>query len=367
MRPIRLLFWVFLLVPVLAGAGELRYPQFPPLPRPPRDADNPPTPARRNLGAELFFDTRLSGSGSTACNNCHVYNTNWQDNLVKPRPDTSQGTEFFTLPFNTDSLLNIVYRPFFFRDGRTSDLGHAFTEPWIEDNQQLGKTRAAAASKLASLLRAHPGYVARFKRAFRQDIRTLEDDAVFALGGKALAIFGRQIVTRESPFDRWNEGRGAISEDAEQGVALFAGKAGCARCHTGPNFTDGSFHNVSTSLPGVDGQRPDEGRARVTGDPTDGGKFLTPTLRQVVTTSPYFHSGAAGTLADVIDHLDADTGLDPNHDGLVGYPLGLTDIEKFQIYAFLKTLRSPPTIARGPVGKICDDAAVAALRTQLPR
>ena len=356
-----------LLVPALARAGELRYPQFPPLPRPPREADNPPTPARRNLGAELFFDTRLSGSGFTACNNCHVYNTNWQDNLVKPRPDTSQGTTFFTLPFNTESLLNIVYRPYFFRDGRHTDIGHAFTEPWIEDNQQLGKTLPLAAVKLASLLRERPGYVARFKRAFRQDIRTLEDEAVFDLAGKALAVFARQIVTRESPFDRWNASRGRISADAEKGIALFTGKAGCARCHTGPNFSDGSFHNVSTSLPGQDGVRPDEGRAQVTGDPADGGKFLTPTLRQVVMTSPYFHSGVAGTLSDVIDHLDADTGLDPNHDPLVGQALGLTAVEKFQIYAFLKTLLSSPTIVRGPTGKICDDAAVAALRAQLPR
>lgn len=366
MSTMRLAACAFLLVPALVLAGELRYPQFPPLPRPPREADNPPTPARRNLGAELFFDARLSGSGFTACNNCHVYNTNWQDNLVKPRPDTSQGTEFFTLPFNTESLLNIAYRPFFFRDGRLTDIGHAFTEPWIEDNQQLGKTRPQAATTLATLLREHPGYVARFTRAFRQNIRTLDDEAVFDLAGKALAVFARQIVTRESPFDRWNAGRGTISDDAEQGIILFTGKAGCAHCHTGPNFSDGSFHNVSTSLPGPGGVRPDEGRARVTGDPADGGKFLTPTLRQVGMTSPYFHSGAAGTLADVIDHLDQDTGLDPNHDPLVGQVLGLTDVEKFQIYSFLKTLRSPPTIVRGPTGKVCDDAALAALRKQLP-
>src|SRR5215813_5877143 len=156
-----------------AAAAELRHPEFPPLPPPPRDPANPPTLVRRHLGAELFFDTRLSGSGFTACNNCHVYNTNWQDNLVKPRPDTSQGTNFFTLPFNTESLINITFRPFFFRDGRTTDLGHAFVEPWIEDNQQLGTTRAAAATKLAGILRAHPGYVMGFRRAFRADIRAL--------------------------------------------------------------------------------------------------------------------------------------------------------------------------------------------------
>src|SRR5882672_3300102 len=145
------------LVAMPACAGALRHPELPPLPRPPRD--------------------------------------------------TGQGTEFFTLPFNTESLLNITFRPAFFRDGRTTDLGHAFTEPWIEDNQQLGTTRAAAATKLAGILRAHLGYVARFQRAFRKDIRALEDDAVFELAGKALAVFARQLVTRQTPFDRWNHGR----------------------------------------------------------------------------------------------------------------------------------------------------------------
>jgi len=364
---VRRLLILCLLLPALAGAGELRYPELPPLGRPPRDKDSPPTPARRNLGAELFFDQRLSGSGFTACNNCHVYNTNWQDNLVKPRPDTSQGTNFFTLPFNTESLLNIVYRPAFFRDGRTDDLGHAFVEPWIEDNQQLGKTRPEAAARLAGLVRTHPGYVARFQRAFRRDIRTLGDEAVFDLAGKALAVFARQLVTRATPFDKWNQGRGKIPEAAEKGVALFAGKAGCARCHNGPNFSDGRFHNVSTSPPDANGIRADEGRARVTGNPEDGGKFLTPTLRQVVTTSPYFHDGSANTLSDVIDHLDSQSGSDPNHDPLVGQPLGLTPDEKFQLYAFLKTLRGPPVVVRGPTGKLCDDAAVEALRAHLPR
>lgn len=350
-----------------AAAKQLRYPQIPPLPKAPRDAGNPPTKARRSLGAELFFDQRLSTSGVTSCNNCHVFNTFFQDNLVKPRPDTSQGTDFFTLPFNTDSLLNIVYRRFFFRDGRTEDLGHSLTEPWIEDNQQLGKTRPEAAARLAAILRGKPGWVSRFRRAFDADIQTLPDEQVFDLAGKALAVFVRQMVTRESPFDKWNQGRGRIAPEAERGVALFVGKARCIGCHLGPNLTDNDFHNISTSPPRQDGTRADEGRARVTGRPEDGGKFLTPTLRQVGMTSPYFHDGSAPTLGDVIAHLDAGAGADPNHDPQVGTPLGLTAAERYELFAFLKTLRSPPTVVRGPQGRLCDDAAVATLRANLPR
>ncbi len=367
LRHIAIALGLLLIVGGAASAGELRYPQLPPLPKVPRDPANPPTPARRNLGAELFFDARLSGSGFTSCNNCHVFNTNWQDNLVKPRPDTSQGATFFTLPFNTDSLLNIAYRPFFFRDGRTQDIGHAFTEPWIEDNQQLGTTRAAAATHLATLLRARPGWVARFQRAFRQDIRRLEDEQVFDLAGKALAAFATGLTTRVTPFDRWNQGRGRIPEAAERGIALFVGKGRCIACHNGPNFTDGTFHNIGTSPPRGDGTRADEGRARVTGLAEDGGKFLTPTLRQVATTAPYFHDGSANTLKDVLDHIDGGATADPNHDPLVTTPLGLTEQEKFDLFSFLQTLRSEQTIVRGPTGKLCDDAAVARLRDQLPQ
>ncbi len=360
---IALVLLVLLVVP--ASARRLRYPQLPPLPAVPVDPANPPTATKRTLGTALFFDARLSGSGTTACTNCHVYNTHFQDNLVKPRPDTSRGQDFFTLKSNTESLLNIAHRKWFFRDGRLKDLGRAMTEPWIEDNQQLGKTRDEAAAHLATILRGKPGYVALFRRAFGKDIDTLADGDVFDLAGKALAVFVRQIVTKPTPFDRWNAYDGTIPEAAERGVALFVGKGGCVGCHFGSNFSDDQFHNVSTSLP-VNGVRPDEGRGRVTGVEHDRGAFLTPTLRQVTMTSPYFHDGSALTLIDVINHLDAHAGDDPNHDAAVGPPLGLTDQEKADLLAFFHTLRAPSTILRGPTGPLCNDAAVAALRAQLP-
>ena len=50
-----------------------------------------------------------------------------------------------------------------------------------------------------------------------------------------------------------------------RGFSLFRGKAMCTSCHSGPLFSDFQFHNVSTSLPGADGTRKDEGRFKVTG------------------------------------------------------------------------------------------------------
>lgn len=58
---------------------------------------------------------------------------------------------------------------------------------------------------------------------------------------------------------------------------------------------------------------------------------------------------------------------DPNHDPLVGTPLGLTEDEKADLSAFLHTLRSPSIVLRGPTGDLCTDADVAALRARLPK
>jgi len=60
-------------------------------------------------------------------------------------------------------------------------------------------------------------------------------------------------------------------------------------CHLGPNFSDGLFHNIGLSRYG----RPDAdlGRYNVTKQPADVGAFKTPTLRNIVKSAPYMHSG----------------------------------------------------------------------------
>ncbi len=232
--------------PTPTAVVSLRYPQFPPMPEPPAEASNLPTMAKLELGTYLFFDPRLSTSGRTACNNCHVFNTSFQDNLVKPRPDTSQGDDFFTLKRNTESLFNIVYRDDFFRDGKVTELAPSLVEPWVEDNQQLGKTHELAAEHLTEILRGIDGYKKLFRDAFDLDIDSADPKEVFDHAGMAFAVWVRQIVSRNSPFDRWNAGDDtAIDESAQRGAAFFVYKAGCLVCHTGPNFTDNKFPNIS--------------------------------------------------------------------------------------------------------------------------
>src|SRR5262249_35437591 len=86
---------------------------------------------------------------------------------------------------------------------------------------------------------------------------------------------------------------GKLSAAADRGKALFFSDAvGCARCHSGPYYTDSSLekpfklHDVGT---GND-------------DPSEkmGPKYDTPTLLGVYRTAPYLHHGKAKTLRDVL-------------------------------------------------------------------
>jgi cytochrome c peroxidase len=70
----------------------------------------------------------------------------------------------------------------------------------------------------------------------------------------------------------------------------------------------------------------DPGRALITGKWKDVGRFKGPILRGLAGRGPYFHNGAAATLLDVVNFYDK------------RFDIGLTDQEKADLVAFLKSL-----------------------------
>ena len=332
-----------------AGAPDagptLRVPELPPVPPLPVSADDPPTAAEISLGSALYVDTRLSGSGHTACASCHGYQTAFQDNLTLPVPDRSYPNNTPTLPRNTSSFYNIVFAPIMRWDGSQTDLVSAMAAPWAEPNMNLGTDLPSAQPVLAQRLTVTaPNYVPLFQQAYGQDITTLTPAQVWTLAGRALAAFVREAVSQDSAFDRWNAGDdSAMSASAVAGLAVFRGKGRCIACHSGAFFADFSFHNLSTSPPEPDGGRADEGRADVTGNVADEGFFLTPTLRGVYDTAPYYHDGSQGGLFNVLDFLNGSAvTVDPAHDAVFDTPLGLTADDETNLVAFLEALRGAP-------------------------
>ena len=117
-------------------------------------------------------------------------------------------------------------------------------------------------------------------------------------------------------------------------MGLFRGRANCAACHAGPNFTDEEFHNTGVFW----GQQPyDPGRFTVTEVSEDIGKFKTPTLREIARTAPYMHDGSLATLEDVVDFYTDGGRPNPFLDDEVR-PLRLTEDEKAALVAFLRSL-----------------------------
>ncbi len=154
--------------------------------------------------------------------------------------------------------------------------------------------------------------------------------------GKAIAAFERTFFSGNSPFDRFETGKdpNAISESAQRGLKLFRGKARCGICHSGFNFADEGFHNIGD---GWNQSSVDLGRYNVTKKNPDIGAFKTPTVREIEHTAPYMHSGSLHTLEEVVDFYNQGGIKNPFLSAFI-VPLNLTDMEKKDLVAFMRSL-----------------------------
>lgn len=295
------------------------YHRPPDIPFPDDDAF---TKAKADLGRALFFDPILSGSGTRSCASCHQPGLSWGDGQK-----LAIGEDQKPLALRAPTLLNIAWIPVLGWDGKFRDLESVAFAPITNPANMNGNEQ-----KVLTSLAAVPGYRAAFARAF-------PDGAVSRVHvEQALATFERTIVSAPAPFDRWIAGdESAIGAAAKRGFDLFNGKAQCSQCHSGWNFTDGSFYDIGEA------KEADIGRGRIfANSPKLQHAFKTPTLRDVARRAPYMHDGSVATLADVIDLYNRG-GIDrPSRSELIK-PLGLSDREKADLLAFLQTLTSDPT------------------------
>lgn len=338
--------------PVSATTG-LRIATLGPLPAVPVWPDNPDSDVKRSLGLSLFADARLSSSGTVTCGNCHSPAADFQSNTPRDLPARSLPDIAPALPRHTPSLLNIVHARTLHWDGVDSDLYSAMARPYAEANMNLTDVPkgdvwtvdvpAAQVKLKAKLTTEIPGYVPLFQQAFGEDITQKTPAEVWLLAGKALATYMRVAIAGDAAFDAWNAGDdAAMSDSAKRGFVLFTGEGRCVRCHTGPMFSDFDFHNLSLVARDDQGNIIDEGRARVTGDPKDVGKFLTPSLRRVTKTSPYFHDGREAILGRVIQHHASPAArTDPNHEPVLDDIPELDRDQVSDLIQFLKALAGP--------------------------
>jgi len=295
-------------------------------------AGGPDSRAKVQLGAQLFFDPRLSVDGSVSCATCHDPAQAWANH---GRTDTGVLGRIGSR--NSGTILDAARMSHQFWDGRADSLEAQAWGP-ILNPLEMGETEEQVLAKL----RAIPGYRAAFQRVFHSG-------PTKAGVAQALAAFERTVVSGPSPYDRHLRGdRRALSASARRGLQLFEGKGGCFRCHQGQTRTNQGFANLGV---GLDSLPPDLGREVVTGDPDDRGRFKTPGLRNVALTWPYFHDGSAATLEAVIEVYDQG-GIANSHLDRSIRPLDLAPQEKRDLKAFLEALTGtlpairPPSLPR---------------------
>jgi cytochrome c peroxidase len=286
-------------------------------------ADNPYTPAKALLGRRLFNETLLSVNGVVSCEWCHAQSAAFTDIHTS---GFGSGVFQQPIPRTPPTLFNLLFASTLMFEGNVSTLEEQVLFPLFAPHE-MGMTGPEIERRLAG----DTLYVRLFRQAFGPGPVRMEGVA------KALATYLRTLVSSRTPYDRWKAGdSNAISPEAKAGEALFMGKARCFRCHVPPLFTDGDFHNI-----GLDRVPKDRGRALHTGLPGDEGRLKTPTLRNIVTTSPYMHDGRFQDIESVIERYNE--GGYPqaaNVDSLI-VPLGLTGREIYELAEFLRTLTDP--------------------------
>jgi cytochrome c peroxidase len=388
----------------------------------------PPDPTNRfaddaraaALGQRFFFDAGFSGqlidednngsvatlglkgeTGKVACTGCHVPQSGFVDSrspraqiplgaqwgLRRARPllDVAQA-KLLMWDGHRDALWNQVFTPLessaemnsarlfvaqeIFRRYRTDYEAIFGPLPPLGDTRRFPALTAAKAGcrevNADGKLECHgkPGDNAEFDHLAPAD-KDLVTQVVVNMG-KAIAAYERRLTCGPGRFDRWVRGdSSALNATEKHGAALFV-RAGCARCHSGPTFTDQQFHNVGLApepvvVAFID--RDDHGAAvglrKMLSEPTntkskfsdgyDGrlpsavgpemeGAFRTPSLRCSAMRPSFMHTGQYRALPDTIEFFNRG-GDDDGYPGTKEIrPLDLPAADVAALAAFLQTL-----------------------------
>lgn len=286
--------------------------------------DNKYSDAKVMLGKILYFDPRLSKSGTQSCATCHNPSFSWEDGM-----SLGTGNEHKKLGRASPTILNLAWDELYFWDGRADSLEAQALGP-IQSKGEM----AMDLDTMMVMLNKVEEYKPLFSAAFpdeKGEIVTKENIA------KAIATFERGVVSGEAPFDKWVNGdEAALSEEEKRGFVLFNKKANCVACHSGWNFSDSSFHDIGLKTE-------DLGRGKLVANivPMQHA-FKTVGLRNIDRRAPYMHDGSFATLDAVVEHYNSGFTQRESLSEQIK-PLNLTPDEKTDLVAFLHTLTSQDT------------------------
>ena len=276
---------------------------------------------KAGLGKKLFSEKILSKDSSVSCASCHIPKFAFADTVA-----FSTGIEGKLTKRNTPSVLNMKNRPYYFWDGRANTLEDQSLMP-IQNPDEMGLPIDEAVKRLNQ------------SREYKQLFQKIFNQKPTKNLAAAFSAYEKTLETVDSKFDDWSNNLKNLTAPEERGRELFVGdKAKCFDCHRMEDFTTDEFKNIGL----YNGKElNDAGLFNITNTLTDLGKFKTPGLRNIAVTAPYMHNGMFKTLEEVVEYYNTPQKFVTNSiniDDALKTPLGLTEKEKKDLIAFLKTL-----------------------------
>jgi len=295
---------MLLAISAVAQAADLPW-TFQPLPEvAPAPEDNPITKEKLVLGKQLYFDPRLSITGTHSCNSCHNLSAGGEDGRAQP-----VGVYGRKGKRGTQTIWNAAFHTAYNWDGSTNTLEEQ-AQKHILDPNIMGMPDADTVVKRINNI---PGYRQQFENIFNREEG--KEGVSFNTIAMALSTYERTLTTPNSPFDRYLRGDdNAISAEAKRGVREFL-DVRCASCHFWVNLAGPipglalkqgeGFYELFPNYPGTDYERryklaDDLGRVYYSKDKTDTRMWRMPSLRNVAITAPYFHNGTVKTLDEAV-------------------------------------------------------------------
>ena len=284
-----------------------------------------------SIGRVMFYDTRLSENNSISCASCHKQNLGFADNSKFSSGFQGHQTKRNSIAIsNLNDDLNMGFNTPLFWDGRESILHNMVLLPILNHVEMGMSDKEAIVERVKSA-----GY---YNELFKQLIG--EREITINEISNCLESFVFDIQGFTSKFDLAKAGFGSLTALEQTGEDLFFNVYQCGSCHhpSDPYSGNNLFFNI-----GLDETSSDSGRAAITKNSGDLGKFRIPSLKNVALSGPYMHDGRFSTLEEVIDHYSHGIKNNPNLDPVFKTVSGravqfnINENQKKALVAFLNT------------------------------
>ena len=291
------------------------------------EAPRYPATPETELGRALFWDTRLSLDGKTACASCHL-GTDWGADARR---------------YSTDARAKLTSR-------HSPTIFNSMGQPtlrWLGDRKNgaeqaegsiTGSMGFARKEEIVALM-GQLDYLPAFRAAYPGEAAPLNARNY----GRAIEAYQATLVTA-APFDRFLAGDDrALTETQKNGLRAFIAN-GCGGCHSGPLLGGTLLQRFGVTKEywlETGSDKVDVGRFAMTKKEEDRYVFRVPMLRNIAKTAPYFHDGS-------VDRLDRAVRI------MASVQLGraLDDAAVSGIVAFLESLTGDvPAHYAPPEGK----------------